>query len=133
MGSVRLFLFEQVNPLSVNPTKWSSCLSVFGHFAGLTLKGLITSSIKKILLISFYIFLNFCHFLLHFSLEEVFLTWKTGICSFLKSLGKRFQYLTVLKSHIILNCMIYPGKYFSMNIYLLFVFLLIFLKAHFRE
>ena len=42
-----------LNPLSANPTKWSNtlkqfvgklptnCLSVFGHFMGLALKGLI--------------------------------------------------------------------------------------------
>ena len=45
-------LFYFINPLSGNPTKWSdiikqfvgnlptNCLSVFDHFAGLTLKGL---------------------------------------------------------------------------------------------
>ena len=48
-------LFLQINPLSANPTKWSNtlkqfvgklptnCLSVFGHFVKLALKGLSTT------------------------------------------------------------------------------------------
>ena len=47
-------LFSSVNPLSAIPTRWSNtlkqfigklptnCLSVFAHFVGLALKGLIT-------------------------------------------------------------------------------------------
>ena len=46
----------KLNPLSANPTKWPNtlkqfvgklsmnCLSVFGHFVGLVLKGLIALS-----------------------------------------------------------------------------------------
>ena len=46
-------LFKLINPLSANPTKWSNtlkqfvgnlptnCLSVFDHFVGLALKGLM--------------------------------------------------------------------------------------------
>ena len=49
------FLSSGVNPLSANPTKWSNtlkqfvgflptnCLSVFDHFVGLALKGLIAN------------------------------------------------------------------------------------------
>ena len=48
-----------INPLSANPTKWSNtlnqfvgnlptnCLSVFGHFVGLALKGLIFSNTQS--------------------------------------------------------------------------------------
>ena len=47
------------NPLSVNPTKWSNtleqlvpnlptnCLSVFDHFVGLALKGIIKSAVPN--------------------------------------------------------------------------------------
>ena len=50
---------SQLNALSANPTKWSNTfkqfvgklstngLSVFGHFVGLALKGLIVSRISK--------------------------------------------------------------------------------------
>ena len=50
---------SQLNALSANPTKWSdtlkqfvgklptNCLSVFDHFVGLALKGLIVSRISK--------------------------------------------------------------------------------------
>ena len=49
------FCLLSVNPLSANPTKWSNtlkqfvgylsknCISMFDHFVGLTLKGLIPS------------------------------------------------------------------------------------------
>ena len=50
---VQVSLSRQLNPLSANPTKWSNtpeqfvgnlpanCLSVFDHFVGLALKGLM--------------------------------------------------------------------------------------------
>ena len=56
-------LLNHVNPLSANATEWpntlkqfvdklpTNCLSVFDHFAGLVLKGLITHSMP---LVSFY-------------------------------------------------------------------------------
>ena len=41
-------LHSDFNPISANPTKWSNtlkqCLSVFGHFVGLALKGLKLAS-----------------------------------------------------------------------------------------
>ena len=54
------FLEQLFNPLSANPTKWSNtlkqfvgnlptnCLSVFDHFKGLALKGLITTLLHKL-------------------------------------------------------------------------------------
>ena len=55
-----------LNPLSANPTKWSStlkqfvgnmpmnCLSVFDHFVGLALKGLKECSSNSLTLIYFF-------------------------------------------------------------------------------
>ena len=52
-------LFENVSPLSANPIKWSNtlkqfvgnlptnCLSVFEHFVGLALKGLVFHRVEK--------------------------------------------------------------------------------------
>ena len=52
---------ETLNPLSANPTKWpntlkqfvgnlpTNCLSVFGHFVGLALKGSSYKTIRKVL------------------------------------------------------------------------------------
>ena len=55
---LRMFLLDFLtpNPLSANPTKWSNALkqlsaivSVFGHFVGLALKGLISKNPSCIL------------------------------------------------------------------------------------
>ena len=55
----KLAFKEPLNPLSANPTKWSNtlkqfvgnmptnCLSVFDHFVGLALKGLIMYLTKQ--------------------------------------------------------------------------------------
>ena len=71
-------MFQGLNPLSVNPTKWSdtlkqfvgnlrtNCLSVFDHFVGLALKRLKTSlefRINSLLLLktlSIILFAQFC-------------------------------------------------------------------------
>ena len=59
--------FYCVNPVPTNPTKWSNtlkqivanllmnCLSVFDHFVGLALEGLILFCYEKLLLLSFFI------------------------------------------------------------------------------
>ena len=50
------FLLKVFNALNTNPTKWSKnqtirrCLSVFDHFVGLVLKGLISNICQKVLL-----------------------------------------------------------------------------------
>ena len=53
MIQMKITNFDTFNPLSANPTKWlntlkqfignlpTNCLSVFDHFVGLALKGLI--------------------------------------------------------------------------------------------
>ena len=63
-------LFLQINPLSANPTKWpntlkqfvgklpTNCLSVFGHFVKLALKGLSTTESRMYILNALSVKLN---------------------------------------------------------------------------
>ena len=63
---------NDISPLSANPTKWSNtlkqfvvnlptnCLSVFGHFVGLALKGLVRDLLHNYLATERKLVLTFC-------------------------------------------------------------------------
>ena len=70
-GAIKLAISEYISTLSANPTKWSNtlkqfvgklptnCLSVFGHFVKLTLKGLASNLVFSTVK---YLFILLTHF-----------------------------------------------------------------------
>ena len=77
-----------LNPLSANFTKWSNtlkqfvsnlptnCLSVFGHFVGLVLKGLNEET--RPMLVMFFVVCNFGQITV-LILESMLLTWSLSL------------------------------------------------------